>query len=138
MAGERFLSGSAAPIIFPSFFFPDFSFGWLHHERWSFPRRVPFFSRVTEELRNGWLKSEGPRVAQVLVFGPSCQGAILVHSFEPQPNESNSDFFCDGTRSLFFSLLLFFLCVCGFLKGNQKETPPFGGESPKKKTPKWG
>ena len=31
--------------------------------------------------------NQGPRVTQVLVFGSICQGAILVHLFEPQPGD---------------------------------------------------
>ena len=43
------LSCSVAP------FYPFF--GWLPHQKWPSPKRVPFFSRVTEQLRKATEKS---------------------------------------------------------------------------------
>ena len=44
-ANACLISSSVAPILFPLYFC-----WWLPHKNWSSPKRVPFFSRVTEQL----------------------------------------------------------------------------------------
>ena len=64
----------------------------------------------------GVAQNERPRVAQVLVFGSICQGAILVHLLEPQPNDQWRAVVAGAHCT---AALRLFVAVCALMSGGR-------------------